>query len=993
MKEERVFLGLSIILFVVLGAVLFVSVAGAMPPATLPAAPLLLAPRMPTPTPAPLPPGYAVPEQSDVEAEATYPDLIVKDIEIVPSAPFVFNQATIKITIANQGDKPMVSGNNFYVDVYIGGPGAPGSGERGLICQSGTCGYELAGFAVTNSVLPIGCQGFWVGAIGAEYVLTTTVVFSATKSYYVYAQIDTPEEDYENGYVEEGLLGEQNNIYPTGGQQVVAQAKAPSRFTQSTHVDWFSNYASSLEAYPVSKVLTDINGVQITSDASLELGYWEEPPVCWGTTQTLPSTYCPGVYPVSYPIDYNVLEPDQLMNTVTTRNQSKPVVATDGVTGSQNVVVVWEDQRNSMNNPDIYLRWSDREVDVDGGYHYRQDWRGEVKVNDNTNSSQQRNPAAAVSPDGDVVVVWQDNRLYPGSSEYWDLYLQQFYFDVGGLVRIGDNQLITTTVCPSAVETYPDVAVDKTGMFYVVWQSECTQQSSIWASKGQPTSPGVPIVWDPGRYVVDPSGHDRLSPKVDVAYTAVISDLVVDVSNPDVPYYWYTLRDAPVVAVTWHEDRGLGTGEDIYTTYNMDQMASGFAEDGRVNQDDAILSYNRVQDQPAIAVSQTKTDMTVNARTSGGQTIEVELKNIPVPALQLAWRDFRNSTGPDTSSFGFVGNDPDIYYAYAPFKLDKDSYRLYLPVNANGRVEVEKEQKVNLNDNWSSGWQTYVKQTDPAISAWTYPDYLSAEREIPYEVYVAWADSRNYSDGNLDIYMWHYGDSSDGLRNYALNDDAKIHSFDQIALDDYSPDRPPPAWQQMPSIASNIGGDLRLAWADNRLSPTGASTAFDVYFTRTPYELQDYGPRGGIASRRVGAYISRAFDSCPELPVGSTECDATWFKIDYGGVTPEYTWVALQTRFGDTITDVLAADWYPQNLVWAPENAYWIPVRGYLGPGSNIVGPSGSWPQARYAQYRVNMWGIGWTPTLYYVTLFYGRASGEGTYGDLYLPVIFKDSP
>ena len=993
MNQERIFLVLSFLLLVVVGAAaLTVTSASAMSRAGAPDSPLYLAPPMPTPTPAPLPPGYTPPEvtqeSGDVEEQANGPDLIVEDIVVEPSSPYAFNKATIKVTIANIGDRPMMPDNNFYVDLYLGGSGVPGSGQRGLTCQSGTCAYPDSGYTIVDSVLPWGCQGFWVEGVGARYTLTATVVFSGVQSYYVYAQIDTPEEGFPLGHVfEKSPAGEYNNIYPNDSSERI-QSKAPGRFTQSTHIDWFSDYASSLEVIPVTKVLTDINGVQVVSNAALEMGYWEEPPICWGTTDTLPSLHCP-----NYATDYNVLEPDTMINSLSlNRNQYNPVIATDGVTDSQNVVVVWEDQRTSTQYPDIYLRWSNSEADADGEYHYRQVWGAEVKVNDNVVASQQRNPAVAMSPDGDVVISWQDNRNDPdpSTSDMWDIYVQQYYLDGGGLTPVGVNQRVQTVICPDAVETKPDIAVDKTGTFYVVCQSMCTNQSAIWASKGRPPSPGAPISWDPWRYVADPNGHEKLDPKVDVSYTTVISDLIIIIIGegpPPLYEYYYTTKELPVLSVVWHENRGLGTGDDIYVTYNLDQMASGFAVDARVNQDSETLWYSRVQDQPVIAVSQTKADMTVKARTNSGQLIEVNLENIPVPALQLAWRDYRNSVGGDPDP-RFIGNDPDIYYAYAPFKLDETTYRLFLPTDGTGKVQVEKETKVNLHD---TVWEQRPKQFDPCITVWTYPDFLSEDREIPYEVYVAWADTRNYDEGNCDIYHWHYGDAADGTRNFQLNDEAKIRNFDQSYLTDYTPDRPPPAWQQHPSIASNVGGDLRMVWEDNRYS-VYAVDLNDIFFTRTPFELQDYGPIGGIGTRRVGAFVSKAFDSCPGLPEGSPDCSTNWFKIDYGGVTPEGTWIALQTRIGDTVAELLNAEWYPQDLAWDPDNAYWIPIRGYLGPGAYIVGPGGQWPEARYAQYRVNFWSFGSTPLLYYVTLFYGSASGQGVYGKVHLPAIFKNA-
>ena len=304
------------------------------------------------------------------------------------------------------------------------------------------------------------------------------------------------------------------------------QVKAPQRFTQSTHQAFHDNYASSLEVVPATAVLTDVNNVQVTSDSALVLGLFEEPPLNWGTTTTVP---------ISDPDDYNVLNPDARMNTDTTRDQTNPIIATDGISGSHNVVVVWQDHRSSTANPDIYLRWSNSEKDA-GSEHPRQDWGDnshELKVNEGApGTAKHQNPVVAVAPNGDVVIAWQDNSRpdrQPGDD--WDIYLQQYHIDAGGLTTIGANKFVTTTVCPNASETYPDIAVDKESNFYVVWQSRCTQQYALWASKGVPAS--GQITWYPGRYVVDPSARERRDPKISAAPAVrVIIDSVTWPNGP-----------------------------------------------------------------------------------------------------------------------------------------------------------------------------------------------------------------------------------------------------------------------------------------------------------------------------------------------------------------------------------------------------------------------------------------------------------------------------
>ncbi len=200
MKSERVFFGLSLGLLTILAvACLFVSKAGARSPLERVAAPLALAPVLPTPTPAPLPPGWSGPGKETVGPLSAKPDLVVEKIEAAPSVPLVSQPTLISVTIRNIGQVAMQPTNNFYVDFYLGGAGAPSSGQRGIDTHHDTAQFGVA--------LPWGCQGFWVGAPNQAYVLTATVVFTQVRSYYLYAQIDTPEVDKPLGNVIEDPNG------------------------------------------------------------------------------------------------------------------------------------------------------------------------------------------------------------------------------------------------------------------------------------------------------------------------------------------------------------------------------------------------------------------------------------------------------------------------------------------------------------------------------------------------------------------------------------------------------------------------------------------------------------------------------------------------------------------------------------------------------------------------------------------------------------------
>ena len=498
--------------------------------------------------------------------------------------------------------------------------------------------------------------------------------------------------------------------------------------------------------------------------------------------------------------------------------------------------------------------------------------------------------------------------------------------------------------------------------------------------------------------VPDPSAQQCREPSVEVAATQVVSITRIDVSDPLNPLVEWVPVDKEIVVVAWTDSRGYeeggcsGTGDDIWLTYSEDDMAS-FAHDRRVNDDCQTDASRWVQDQPVATVTQDKKDVTIQA---SGVSIEVE--DVPIPALHVAWRDFRNSTDIDPENDS-LGNDPDIYYAYCPIEPNfNPPYDIQLTIGEN--------QMLNSDKDHTFAWQTEpAKQFDPAIAGKSYDDIANSAREIPYDVYVVWADGRNYDNRNYDIYMWLYGDNfPEGLtsQNVCLNDDVKIHDFNAgPAFVDYSEDRPPPASQMQPSVAAVLihddaiikGGYVYLVWADDRnsLNNEGAN---DVFFSRSNltyfanYDLYAYGAAcGGPDGYGAGSFVSGALDS--------VYTDTIWYVIDYDGETDSGTWMGLQTRVSDTITNLLQSDWYPTDEL-VQSGSCQIPMRGYVGRGSNIVGPAGKWPEGRYAQYRVNFWtrDSRYSPEVYFVSLFHGRASGQGSYGSdyVYLPIILKDS-
>ena len=220
--------------------------------------------------------------------------------------------------------------------------------------------------------------------------------------------------------------------------------------------------------------------------------------------------------------------------------------------------------------------------------------------------------------------------------------------------------------------------------------------------------------------------------------------------------------------------------------------------------------------------------------------------------------------------------------------------------------------------------------------------------------------------------------------------------------------------------------------------PAGGSLPDDIFFARSNlsyfanYDRYNMGPAclrvapgsfdipsGGLAKAKRGTDVSKAFDSCPNLPEGSP-CDTRWIKLDIPGSRQRVRGSPCRREWLDMLQDLLQAQWWPQIPHWEPAVIDPPCLGAATGRPCGVTWDLGSyieqgapataaWPTGRYAQYRVNMWSMktmlndpcpvlvppaGYppdvlrgTPILYYVTLFYEGVQGSS----VYLPILLKD--
>jgi len=748
--------------------------------------------------------------------------------------------------------------------------------------------------------LPWGAQSFFVPA-GGTYLFTTTWVFTDVKTLDIWAQVDS-----DNNVVE----GNEGNNTAKASVSILTTHS----FAHVTHQDFMTNMASTLDN-------SDPNG-------ALRLGLFEEPPFfdqpfssgCEVTTNTVSIS------------DYDMETPDTGLNDVTTGRQVNPYLIADG---EGVVIAVWEDGRgDDIDDRDIYLRYS-----TDEG----QTWGTEIRVNDDPPGANQLNPVAALSEGGDLLVAWQDNR-----NGDFDIYTQRFILSgtPPTLTPVGSNMLVGgTSAYVAGDQINPDIAVDEHGGFHVVWQDSRNGNYDIFT-----TSYIYSIdhyVWtNVTRVNDDPNLTQQSNPAINVIdwYRVTHVDYIIG-PGPDFEVTITNVVSQPVtvLAVLW-EDYRKGNGDiaialsmDGGETFGFDNFINGDADPG-----DPPNPLGPDQLDPDVTLTKNKTIATISVPLPDGRTTPVKVE-VPVTSIHTVWQDYRNGAF-----------DPDIYYSLSQFGV------VQVGNDFNPELTLGGNEKINRDDLRS--WQTSpVWQQDPALVA--IPCGGEA-KETEWNVFITWADGRNYDSANYDVYFTTKSSCPgmpEGLgANRMLNDGIRLPNFDAAnpSYDDYNAGSPPPGRQVNPTIAADIqtdwplvlGGYVYLAWEDDRAGDPQVQK--DIFFARSNLTLFN-GSSNGIYYG-AGSQISNILDSESE--------DTTWYTVDWSAATDDSTYLTVQTRLGDTITDVLASDWYPPRFPHQPQPGNCLtypgaPLPGYDAPGQHIEDSSGSfWPQARYIQYRVNFY-------------------------------------
>jgi hypothetical protein len=377
-----------------------------------------------------------------------------------------------------------------------------------------------------------------------------------------------------------------------------------------------------------------------------------------------------------------------------------------------NLIVVWCDERNGDTDDDIYAQKFDSEGNSLWG-------SSDVKVNQNSDSVIQTYPTIAVDSDGNVIIVWEDNRN--GASNY-TIYAQKL--NSSGVVQWGSSDLRINQNISSVNRLYPNVAIDTSDDAIIVWTDYRNGPSDpdIYAQKLN--SAGEAQWGSDDVKVNQDSGTDNQDwPDIDID------------SNGN-------------AFVVWEDDRNGATNYSIYAQMlNSTGDAQWGSSDKRVNRD--TDSYDR--EVPVVALaSNDKIYVGWNDERNG-----VSNKDIYAQLLdssgdpQWSASDVEVHQNSDTDSQTMVdlavdsdGNAIFVWRDARPDLNDDDIYAQKFNLSGVAQWGVN-DTKVNQDS-------TFANQMNPAVAI-----------DPGDNIIVVWQDGRPGSTQE-DIYAQKLGNSATG---------------------------------------------------------------------------------------------------------------------------------------------------------------------------------------------------------------------------------------
>lgn len=160
---------------------------------------------------------------------------------------------------------------------------------------------------------------------------------------------------------------------------------------------------------------------------------------------------------------------DKRVNQITTNDQIEPSTAVDGV---GNFYVVWGDRRDQASSGwDIYAQ----KLDSAGNFLWGVN---DIKVNKNNDTANQREPSTSIDSTNNLYIAWTDARNGPSNQ---DIYMQKLNSSDGSAIW-SQNDVKVNQNSDVAEQREPAVAVDSGGSIYAAWEDD-RNNTLIYAQK------------------------------------------------------------------------------------------------------------------------------------------------------------------------------------------------------------------------------------------------------------------------------------------------------------------------------------------------------------------------------------------------------------------------------------------------------------------------------------------------------------------------------
>ncbi len=891
------------------------------------------APPRPTPTP------IATEQAEEGVTALALPDLVIEEISFSPDPPLVNKPTQIMVRIKNVGGALPIT-NNFFADLYIEPPQPPEQGQHGDIQW------------------PV--QAAWVRNSGQAYTLTAQYVFTRTRTFNIYAQVDT------DGTVKE--TNEGNNIFYRQPPVRVVTSKS---FLQITAQDFQKGF-SNLDLSPITGLIR-LNAVYDEP--------WQEPAIYTGTDRMVND-------PVnSIKTEAKIVRgPGNTLYVIWTDGRNGPVYNKDiffaystdgGNTWSSDITVcgaygnqespalayyggklyaVWEDSRNGATRGyDIYFAYSE-----DGGLT----WHEVGPINDDTGNARQVNPSIAVNPaNGHIYVVWQDQRN--GNN---DIY---FAMSTDGGRTWSRNVFVTDyPYAKQQSQSAPAIAVTPLGRIYVVWEDNRYDSGDIFFTWGAECSEPDCA---PATFHIDQKINQDAAGALQSEPTVAVSPVYLKITyarefSPEDPCCPTPVTQA-VTFTAYYQGNAI---HFAWTDYREDPEGDIFY--AWTFEDYFKRVWSKVE-PPTITCDLLPRSLVFpsvyTCAPCCGCTLYTIFGDVKVKGREICptpgclapdkppavEENFAQKTPALAPRSNFIDFDSDwglgvgVHIAWADNRNYEPgvNYDIFLVNTCNPILQSPENSLI-----------PYAPSTPCKNSECN----EKCEQTICTDYQVCGETKTACFCANF-----YFGEE------YTVNDNVKVHG---LLNEKYLEMAPASAIQARPSIAPSgrQGGSCGclieapyVVWEDNRRTDpsAGRETTRDIFFAKP-------------AINNRGLYIS------PVIDVGAK---AKWYFIEYWGVTPLGTTVTLQTRTGNTPwPDSSWTSWTGSRCVGG--RCYYEGPAEIVSP--TLSGPTDLYPESRYIQYKVEMEccegcsQVCCPPCLSSFKILY-----EGGLNQVYLPLVLKN--